>query len=30
MDYLFVEILAPIITGCLVAYFVYWLDKRDE
>lgn len=30
MDFLFVEILAPVITGCLVAIFVYWLDKRDE
>ncbi|WP_115884223.1 type I toxin-antitoxin system Fst family toxin [Jeotgalicoccus halotolerans] len=30
MDFLFVEILAPVITGCLVAIFVCWLDKRNE
>ncbi|WP_141638982.1 type I toxin-antitoxin system Fst family toxin [Jeotgalicoccus saudimassiliensis] len=30
MDFLFAEILAPVITECLIAYFVYWLDNRDE
>ncbi|HAP2020527.1 TPA: type I toxin-antitoxin system Fst family toxin, partial [Escherichia coli] len=25
MDFLFVTVIAPVITGCIVAWFTYWL-----
>ncbi|WP_275128978.1 MULTISPECIES: type I toxin-antitoxin system Fst family toxin [Staphylococcus] len=26
----FVHIIAPVISGCAIAYFTYWLSKRDR
>ncbi|ELG8222698.1 type I toxin-antitoxin system Fst family toxin, partial [Staphylococcus aureus] len=26
----FVHIIAPVISGCAVAYYTYWLSKRNE
>ncbi|MBF7019717.1 MULTISPECIES: type I toxin-antitoxin system Fst family toxin [Staphylococcus] len=26
----FVHIVAPVISGCAIAYFTYWLSKRDK
>ncbi|MBF0773768.1 type I toxin-antitoxin system Fst family toxin [Staphylococcus arlettae] len=26
----FVHIIAPVISGCAIAYFTYWLSKRDK
>jgi len=30
MEIIFVNIIAPIIAGGIVALFVYWLDKRSN
>ncbi|HJF68360.1 type I toxin-antitoxin system Fst family toxin [Staphylococcus kloosii] len=30
MDFLFVMIIAPVITGCIVAWFTYWLNHRNK
>ncbi|WP_157038293.1 type I toxin-antitoxin system Fst family toxin [Staphylococcus haemolyticus] len=30
MDFLFVTIIAPVITGCIVAWFNYWLNRRNK
>ncbi|WP_281512444.1 type I toxin-antitoxin system Fst family toxin [Mammaliicoccus vitulinus] len=27
---IFVHILAPVISGCVIAYFAYWLSKRNK
>ncbi|WIY90307.1 type I toxin-antitoxin system Fst family toxin [Staphylococcus aureus] len=26
---IFVHIIAPVISGCAVAYYTYWLSKRN-
>uniref|UniRef100_UPI00352CB9AA type I toxin-antitoxin system Fst family toxin n=1 Tax=Staphylococcus hominis TaxID=1290 RepID=UPI00352CB9AA len=26
----FVHIIAPVISGCAVAYYTYWLSKRNK
>ncbi|MCD9065383.1 MULTISPECIES: type I toxin-antitoxin system Fst family toxin [Staphylococcus] len=26
----FVHIIAPVISGCAIAYFTYWLSNRDK
>ncbi|MCC4221794.1 type I toxin-antitoxin system Fst family toxin [Staphylococcus arlettae] len=26
----FVHIIAPVISGCAIAYFTYWLSKREK
>ncbi|MCE5048829.1 MULTISPECIES: type I toxin-antitoxin system Fst family toxin [Staphylococcus] len=30
MDFLFVTVIAPVITGCIVACFTYWLNQRNK
>ncbi|MCI2802825.1 type I toxin-antitoxin system Fst family toxin [Staphylococcus pettenkoferi] len=30
MSILVVNIIAPVITGCIVAYFTHWLSNRDK
>ncbi|MBG3875405.1 MULTISPECIES: type I toxin-antitoxin system Fst family toxin [Staphylococcus] len=30
MDFLFVTVIAPVITGCIVAWFTYWLNQRNK
>ncbi|WP_142242925.1 type I toxin-antitoxin system Fst family toxin [Mammaliicoccus fleurettii] len=30
MMLIFVHIIAPIISGCAIAYFTYWLSKRNK
>ncbi|MDK9857967.1 type I toxin-antitoxin system Fst family toxin [Staphylococcus equorum] len=30
MMLIFVHILAPVISGCAIAYFTYWLSKRNK
>ncbi|MFG0935215.1 type I toxin-antitoxin system Fst family toxin [Staphylococcus sp. 231237_7MaSpsaltlick] len=30
MDFLFVTVFAPVITGCIVAWFTYWLNQRNK
>ncbi|MER2010527.1 MAG: type I toxin-antitoxin system Fst family toxin [Psychrobacillus sp.] len=27
---IFVHIIAPVINGCVIAYFAYWLSKRNK
>nr|AYK27848.1 hypothetical protein BJL68_f00050 [Staphylococcus aureus]AYK28123.1 hypothetical protein BJL67_f00050 [Staphylococcus aureus] len=27
---IFVHIIAPVISGCAVAYYTYWLSKRNK
>ncbi|WP_142359195.1 type I toxin-antitoxin system Fst family toxin [Staphylococcus aureus] len=27
---IFVHIIAPVISGCAVAYYTYWLGKRNK
>ncbi|OHV99201.1 hypothetical protein BKL70_13670 [Staphylococcus aureus] len=27
---IFVRIIAPVISGCAVAYYTYWLSKRQQ
>ncbi|HDG8809244.1 TPA: type I toxin-antitoxin system Fst family toxin [Staphylococcus aureus] len=27
---IFVHIISPIISGCAVAYYTYWLSKRNK
>nr|WP_243894115.1 MULTISPECIES: type I toxin-antitoxin system Fst family toxin [Mammaliicoccus] len=27
---IFVHIIAPVISGCVIAYFAYWLSKRNK
>nr|WP_226954557.1 type I toxin-antitoxin system Fst family toxin [Staphylococcus saprophyticus] len=27
---IFVHIIAPVISGCAIAYFTYWLSKRNK
>ncbi|HCU9055787.1 TPA: type I toxin-antitoxin system Fst family toxin [Staphylococcus aureus] len=27
---IFVHIIAPVISGCAVAYYTYWLSKRNN
>ncbi|HCU9743809.1 TPA: type I toxin-antitoxin system Fst family toxin, partial [Staphylococcus aureus] len=26
----FVHIIAPVISGCAIAYYTYWLSKRNK
>ncbi|MCP8715181.1 type I toxin-antitoxin system Fst family toxin [Staphylococcus arlettae] len=30
MDFLFVKVIAPVITGCIVAWFTYWLNQHNK
>ncbi|MEK4560535.1 type I toxin-antitoxin system Fst family toxin [Staphylococcus sp. FSL K6-3157] len=30
MMLIFVHIIAPVISGCAIAYFTYWLCKRNK
>ncbi|MDW4275875.1 type I toxin-antitoxin system Fst family toxin [Staphylococcus saprophyticus] len=30
MDFLFVTVIAPVITGCIVAWFTYWLNQSNK
>ncbi|WP_155759029.1 type I toxin-antitoxin system Fst family toxin [Staphylococcus equorum] len=30
MTLIFVRILAPVISGCAIAYFTYWLSKHNK
>ncbi|MEB6233913.1 type I toxin-antitoxin system Fst family toxin [Mammaliicoccus sciuri] len=30
MMLIFVHIMAPVISGCAIAYFTYWLSKRNK
>ncbi|MBM0846131.1 type I toxin-antitoxin system Fst family toxin [Staphylococcus saprophyticus] len=30
MMLIFVHIIAPVISGCAIAYFTYWLSKRNK
>ncbi|MDK7753741.1 type I toxin-antitoxin system Fst family toxin [Staphylococcus sp. UMB10092B] len=30
MILIFVHIIAPVISGCAIAYFTYWLSKRNK
>ncbi|WP_156097151.1 type I toxin-antitoxin system Fst family toxin [Staphylococcus schweitzeri] len=30
MILIFVHIIAPVITGCAIAFFSYWLSKRNS
>ncbi|MBM6630611.1 type I toxin-antitoxin system Fst family toxin [Mammaliicoccus vitulinus] len=30
MMLIFVHIIAPVISGCAIAYFAYWLSKRNK
>ncbi|MCD8833532.1 type I toxin-antitoxin system Fst family toxin [Staphylococcus arlettae] len=30
MDFLFVTVITPVITGCIVAWFTYWLNQHNK
>ncbi|HDF5210592.1 type I toxin-antitoxin system Fst family toxin [Staphylococcus cohnii subsp. cohnii] len=30
MDFLFVTVIAPVVTGCIVAWFTHWLNQRNK
>ncbi|WP_142351560.1 type I toxin-antitoxin system Fst family toxin [Staphylococcus caeli] len=30
MILIFVHIVAPVISGCAIAYYTYWLSKRNK
>ncbi|WP_145477357.1 type I toxin-antitoxin system Fst family toxin [Staphylococcus warneri] len=30
MDFLFVTVIASVITGCIVAWFTYWLNQHNK